>query len=77
MIDLVTLAIIVIAIALIFDFLNGVNDAANAIATIVVTRALTPLQAVFMAAAANFAGVLSSAWQSPQPSARELLISTA
>ena len=57
MIDLVTLAIIVIAVALIFDFLNGVNDAANAIATIVVTRALTPLQAVFMAAAANFAGV--------------------
>lgn len=56
MIDLAFLAIIVIAVALLFDFLNGFNDAANAIATIVVTRALTPLQAVIMAAIFNFAG---------------------
>ncbi|MDO9541693.1 MAG: inorganic phosphate transporter, partial [Kiritimatiellia bacterium] len=56
MIDLATLAIIVIAVALVFDFFNGFHDAANAIATIVVTRALTPLQAVILAAIANFIG---------------------
>lgn len=56
MIDLATLAVIVIAVALLFDFFNGFHDAANAIATIVVTRALTPLQAVGLAALANFIG---------------------
>jgi len=56
MIDIVHLAVIVIAVALLFDFLNGFHDAANAVATIVVTRALTPLQAVIMAAIANFIG---------------------
>lgn len=54
--DLVTLAFIVIALALVFDFLNGFHDAANAIATIVVTRTLTPLQAVILAATAAFIG---------------------
>lgn len=56
MIDIATLAIIVIAVALLFDFFNGFHDAANAVATIVVTRALTPLQAVGLAALANFVG---------------------
>lgn len=56
MIDLAALAIICIAIALIFDFLNGFHDAANAIATVVVTRTLSPFQAVLLAAAANFIG---------------------
>lgn len=56
MIDIAHLAIIVIAAALLFDFLNGFHDAANAVATIVVTRALTPLQAVILAAIANFIG---------------------
>jgi PiT family inorganic phosphate transporter len=48
--------IVVIVIALIFDFLNGFHDAANAIATIVVTKVLTPFQAVIMAGFANFIG---------------------
>jgi PiT family inorganic phosphate transporter len=56
--EIYTLAIIIIAIALIFDFLNGFHDAANAVATIVVTRTLTPLQAVLMAGFANFIGFL-------------------
>jgi PiT family inorganic phosphate transporter len=56
MIDLAHLAVIAIVFALLFDFLNGFHDAANAVATIVVTRALTPLQAVMLAAAANFVG---------------------
>lgn len=49
-----TFAIIIIILALIFDFYNGMNDAANSIATIVSTRVLTPLQAVIWAAFFNF-----------------------
>jgi PiT family inorganic phosphate transporter len=45
-----------IATALLFDFYNGVNDAANSIATVVATRALPPVAAVLMAAFFNFAG---------------------
>ena len=50
------LAIGAILAALIFDFLNGFHDAANSIATVVGTRILRPLQAVSLAAAANFVG---------------------
>ena len=49
------LAVLIIAIALVFDYINGFHDAANSIATIVATRVLTPLQAVFWAAFFNFA----------------------
>jgi inorganic phosphate transporter, PiT family len=48
--------IIIIALALIFDFFNGFHDAANTIATIVVTRTLKPLPAVILAGIANFSG---------------------
>ena len=47
--------IIIIAIALIFDFTNGMHDAANSVATIVSTRVLSPKQAVVWAAFFNFA----------------------
>lgn len=50
--------VLVIAIALIFDFTNGFHDAANAIATSVATRALKPRQALLMAATMNFVGAL-------------------
>ena len=49
-----TLALLIILIALIFDFINGFHDAANSIATIVATRVLTPFQAVVWAAFFNF-----------------------
>src|SRR5215467_4932696 len=49
------LAVIIIAIALLFDYINGFHDAANSIATIVATRVLTPFQAVLWAAFFNFA----------------------
>ncbi|MEO6256013.1 MAG: inorganic phosphate transporter, partial [Sphingomicrobium sp.] len=49
-----------IAIALAFDFLNGLHDAANSIATVVATRLLTPLQAVAFAAFFNFAAYFLS-----------------
>jgi PiT family inorganic phosphate transporter len=48
------LLISVIALALIFDFINGFHDAANSIATIVTTKVLTPVQAVLWAAFFNF-----------------------
>ncbi len=54
---MLTLVIIGIVIALVFDFLNGMNDAANSIATIVATRVLSPFAAVLWAAFWNFAAV--------------------
>lgn len=53
-----TLLVIVVAIALIFDFVNGFHDAANSIATIVATRVLKPWQAVIWAAFFNFISFL-------------------
>ena len=50
------LAVGAIIIALFFDFVNGFHDAANSIATVVGTRVLKPLQAVSLAAVANFIG---------------------
>jgi inorganic phosphate transporter, PiT family len=49
------LAAFIIAVALVFDYINGFHDAANSIATVVATRVLTPLQAVLWAAFFNFA----------------------
>ena len=49
-----------IAIALAFDFLNGLHDAANSIATVVATRLLTPAKAVAFAAFFNFAAYFLS-----------------
>jgi len=48
------LIIIIIAVALAFDFVNGFHDAANSIATVVSTRVLTPFQGVLWAAFFNF-----------------------
>jgi len=52
------LVVVVVALALGFDFTNGFHDAANAIATSVSTRALTPRAALIMAAVMNFVGAL-------------------
>jgi PiT family inorganic phosphate transporter len=49
-----TLVFVIIAFALLFDFLNGFHDAANSIATVVSTRVLSPAQAVVWAAFFNF-----------------------
>jgi len=49
-----TLLIIIIVLALVFDYINGFHDAANSIATIVTTKVLTPFQAVLWAAFFNF-----------------------
>ena len=50
---------LVVVLGLIFEFLNGFHDAANAIATVVATRVLTPLAAVLMAGTLNLVGALS------------------
>ena len=52
---MLTVVIAGIIIALLFDFLNGMNDAANSIATIVSTKVLSPGLAVLWAAFWNFA----------------------
>ncbi|WP_418263319.1 inorganic phosphate transporter [Flavobacterium faecale] len=49
-----TLLIVIIILALIFDYINGFHDAANAIATVVATKVLSPFQAVVWAAFFNF-----------------------
>jgi PiT family inorganic phosphate transporter len=54
------LIIAVVMAALIFDYTNGWNDSANAIATVVSTRVLSPGKAVMLAAVLNFAGALVS-----------------
>jgi len=48
------LLVVVVILAVIFDFINGFHDAANSIATVVSTKVLTPFQAVIWAAAFNF-----------------------
>jgi len=50
----IQLVIVIVVVALLFDFFNGFNDAANSIATVVATRVLTPYQAVLWAAFFNF-----------------------
>jgi PiT family inorganic phosphate transporter len=54
MVSQLIIVVIVIAVALAFDFLNGFHDAANAIATVVSTRVLSPRAAVLLAAVCNF-----------------------
>jgi PiT family inorganic phosphate transporter len=56
--DLSLIVWALILLALTFDFLNGLHDAANSIATVVSTRVLTPLQAVIWAAFFNFAAFI-------------------
>ena len=48
------LTILIVTVALVFDYINGFHDAANSVATVVATRVLTPFQAVLWAAFFNF-----------------------
>jgi PiT family inorganic phosphate transporter len=52
------LVVLIVFIALVFDFVNGFHDAANSIATVVATRVLKPVQAVAFAAVFNFAAAV-------------------
>ncbi len=54
------LLVLVLVVAVIFDFINGFHDTANAIATVIATRVLAPWQAILMAAGLNFVGAYTS-----------------
>lgn len=56
---MLTLLLLVILAALVFEFINGFHDTANSIATVVATKVLTPTQAVILAAITNLFGALS------------------
>ncbi|GAB6195710.1 anion permease [Lysobacter xanthus] len=55
---MLTLVLVVVAAALIFEYINGFHDTANSIATVVATKTLSPMQAVMLAAATNLVGAL-------------------
>ncbi|HUQ78983.1 MAG TPA: inorganic phosphate transporter [Patescibacteria group bacterium] len=57
--NLTLLLLAVLALAVLFDYINGFHDTANAIATSVSTRALRPEHAILMSATANFVGALT------------------
>jgi phosphate/sulfate permease len=59
-VSMTTLVVVIVLVALAFDYTNGFHDSANAIATSVSTKALTPRVALAMAAAANVVGALIS-----------------
>src|SRR5437868_2569909 len=54
-----TLLLTVILIALVFEYINGLHDTANCIATVVSTKVLTPRQAIVLAASTNLLGALT------------------
>ncbi len=60
MLNLGIVTIVVVVLALSFDFINGFHDTANAIATSVSTRVLSPSEAILMSAVLNFVGALIS-----------------
>src|SRR5437868_10359798 len=60
MLDLSGMLLLVVALALLFDFSNGWHDSANAIATVVSTRVVSPFVAVMAAGVLNVAGAFMS-----------------
>ncbi len=56
---MLTLVIVVIITALVFEYINGFHDTANSIATVVATKVLSPMQAVGLAATMNLVGALA------------------
>ena len=58
--SLTLLLVLVVVCTLLFDYINGFHDTANAIATVVSTRVLSPRNAIIMAACLNFVGALFS-----------------
>jgi len=60
MLSLSLLILLIVFFALVFDYINGFHDTANAIATVVSTRVLSPRNAIIMAAVLNFGGALMS-----------------
>ncbi|HET8569254.1 MAG TPA: inorganic phosphate transporter [Candidatus Limnocylindria bacterium] len=57
--EVIVVLVVVVIAAVVFDFINGFHDTANAIATVIATRVLAAWQAILMAAGLNFLGALS------------------
>jgi PiT family inorganic phosphate transporter len=55
----IVLLVLVVLLGVVFEFVNGFHDAANAVATVIATRVLSPVQAILMAGALNFVGALT------------------
>ena len=66
--------LLLIVLALVFDFMNGFHDAANSIATVVSTRVLKPYQAVIWASIFNVVAIFVFQLKVAPPSARAPLI---
>jgi inorganic phosphate transporter, PiT family len=56
---MLALVLIVVVVALVFEYINGFHDTANSIATVVATKVLSPMQAVGLAASMNLVGALA------------------
>src|SRR5690606_32756956 len=56
---MLTLVLVVVLTALVFEYINGFHDTANSIATVVATKVLSPMQAVGLAASMNLVGALA------------------
>jgi PiT family inorganic phosphate transporter len=56
---MLTLVLLVVVVALVFEYINGFHDTANSIATVVATKVLSPMQAVGLAAGMNLIGALA------------------
>jgi PiT family inorganic phosphate transporter len=56
--DITLILILVVVISLVFDFINGFHDTANAVATVIATRVLTPQLAILMSGTLNFCGAM-------------------
>ena len=56
---MLTLVMVVVITALVFEYINGFHDTANSIATVVATKVLSPMQAVGLAASMNLIGALA------------------
>lgn len=56
---MLTMVLVVVAVALVFEYINGFHDTANSIATVVATKVLSPMQAVGLAASMNLIGALA------------------
>ena len=56
---MLTLVLLVVLTALVFEYINGFHDTANSIATVVATKVLSPMQAVGLAAGMNLIGALA------------------
>ena len=56
---ILTITILIVIFALVFDFINGFHDTANSIATAISTNALKPRQAIILASIMNFIGAMT------------------